>query len=846
MKKNALFGYLRFSLLKTQAAVIFFSLIYLALPFLAHGDILPPFNIEDKKEEETLFVAQKAFEDGFYEVSLGLFERYLKDYPNSAKSAEVNLLIGECYFYQNRFLDALTKFEETLKHPQANQIKDALLYWIAEVNFKGNVFGRAAEYYRMVIADYPKSAYAVNAYYSLGWCLFQEAKFQEALKYFKIVEDNFRNDPQVQDATFKMIECLYNLKDYTALKNKLKSCFRAGPKDTARVPYMYFYLAEADYYLNNFTEAIDEYSKVIQGAPDEKTRSLARLGTVWSYLKLKRYKEAENTLYELKREGLDKKSQDTFLLSKAILMSETSRLSEARNIYDELLRRSEDTNIIIQAYLGKAEVLYNLANYSEAISVYQEALGRVSNITPGEIVDKLHYGLAWAFLKEGEFKQAIDEFQKIVKSSEDKIVKIAALCQIGDTYQDSGDYNKAIDTYSQILKDYPDSFYSDYVQYQIGLALLKVYNYDGAALAFQSLKNNYPNSKLLDEVTYSLALTYFQREDYSSSSQVLTKFQREFADSNLRPQAIYLLAVSLYNLGRFLEAIEVFKNIIKQYSQNTELIQKVEYEIADCYYQMGQEKEAMNRFKLLRSKYPDSNLTAEVMWWLGEYYYRHNDQVLARRYFSSLIQDFPKSNLVSSAYYALASTYENEGLYSEAIDNFNKVIESDKSDLAATAAIAIADIYARQNKFESAIQVYQEAGAKYANLAHLIDPKIADIYYKNSDYEKALIFYRQSLNEVPAREMANMQFRIAETLEAQGKVPEAIEEYLKVTYLYSDNNDLAVKSLLRVAVIYEGREDFQEAVNIYSRISLMDAEESKYARERIGNIEAKYKVRQPR
>jgi TolA-binding protein len=365
-------------------------------------------------------------------------------------------------------------------------------------------------------------------------------------------------------------------------------------------------------------------------------------------------------------------------------------------------------------------------------------------------------------------------------------------------------------------------------------------------LAFQSLKNNYPNSKLLDEATYSLGLTYFQREDYSSSSQVLTKFQKEFTDSNLKPQAMYLLATSLYNLGQFSEAIEVFKDIIKQYSQDTELIQKVEYEIADCYYQMGQEKEAMNRFKLLRSKYPDSNLTAEVMWWLGEYYYRHNDHVLARRYFSSLIQDFPKSNLVPSAYYALASTYENEGLYSEAIDNFRKVVDADKSDLAATAAVAIADIYARQNKFESAIRAYQDAGRKYANLVHLINPKIADIYYKNSDYEKALIFYRQSLNEVPAREMANVQFRIAETLQAQGKIPQAIEEYLKVTYLYSDDNDLAVKSLLRVAAIYEGQEDFQEAVNIYSRIAAMEVEESKYARECISNIESKYKVRRPR
>src|SRR4030042_1341125 len=66
------------------------------------------------KEDEALFVAKKAFEDGFYEVSLGLLERFSQGYPNSPKAAEVNLLIGQCYFHQGKFLDALAKFEGLL------------------------------------------------------------------------------------------------------------------------------------------------------------------------------------------------------------------------------------------------------------------------------------------------------------------------------------------------------------------------------------------------------------------------------------------------------------------------------------------------------------------------------------------------------------------------------------------------------------------------------------------------------------------------------------------------------------------------------------------------------------
>ncbi|TRZ49506.1 outer membrane protein assembly factor BamD, partial [bacterium] len=532
---------------------------------------------------------------------------------------------------------------------------------------------------------------------------------------------------------------------------------------------------------------------------------------------------------------------DVLLLGKAILMAQTQRFGEAKDIYSELLTTSDDQLVLLQAYIGKADAFYNLAEYKEAITIYREALDKTSQSAPQEVIDKLHYGFAWALLKEGEFKEAIDEFQKIAKYTEDKIIKVSVLCQIGDTYQDSGDYIKAAEAYDTILKDYPDSLYSDYVQYQLGITLLRQAKYDGAILAFQSLKSKFPDSKLLDDASYALGLSYFQREDYNASKEIFEKFSQEHKDSILVQQAAYLLGTSLYNLGKFSEAIEVFKNIVRIYGQDAELTQKAEYEIADCYYQLGNEQEALNRFKALRAKYPDSRLTPEVVWWLGEYYYRRNELDLARRYFSSLIQDFPKSSLTISAYYAVGSTYAEESNYEAAINNFQKVIELDKKDLGGQAAVAIGDLYIKQEKPDLALEAYNDAVEEHQNLAGLIYPKIADIYVKLGDYAEALRFYNKSLDIVPLRETSEIQFKIAQTRQAKGELDEAIEEYLKVTYLYSDNSDLTVKSLLRVASIYENKENFKEALNIYKRIAAMDAEEAKYARERMDWIRANIK-----
>jgi TolA-binding protein len=248
---------------------------------------------------------------------------------------------------------------------------------------------------------------------------------------------------------------------------------------------------------------------------------------------------------------------------------------------------------------------------------------------------------------------------------------------------------------------------------------------------------------------------------------------------------------------------------------------------------MGNEPEAMSRFKALRTKYPDSTLTAEIMWWLGEYYYRHNDLNLAGRYFSSLISDFPKSNLINDAYYVLGSIYVEQQKYRDAMENFQKVIDSGATDLSGQAYIAIADIYANQEKTEKAFSAYREIADKFPHLRGLVFPKIANLLCKEKKFNEAVDYYEKSLDLVPAREAAQIRFKIAEAWQAQGDLNHAVESYLKVTYLHADNSALVVKSLLRAAQIHEDKQDTDQARKFYQRIAGMNVPEAKFAQEKL-------------
>lgn len=716
-------------------------------------------------------MASKAYEDGFYEVSLGMLERLQKEYADSPELKQARLLSGQCYFQQGRYLEALNIFEGLLSDPECGSFKDALYFWMAEVHFKGGNFEKAADFYQKLIAQFPQSSYAAAAYYSLGWSLSQINKYSQAVQAFKSLLEKFPSEPQSKDAAFKLIECLYNLKEYSELKNKIKPILKLYVNDRLRLPYLYFYLAESEYYLDNFNEAVKNYLKSAQTSKEQQAQALAKLGLGWSYLKLAKYKEAEEILMEIKQSSLDKKSLDILILGQALLMSSTNRVYEAKKLYEQLIGISRDPLISIQAYLGRADALYNLTEYAQAVNVYKEGLDKIDKLgaqadrqigIPNELADKLRYNLGLAYIKEGQINSGIDIFEGIAGKTNNPATSVNMLIQIGAAYQEVNDFGKAEEAYAKILRLYPDSAYLDYVQYQLGSLQLKGLEYDQAVNSFKLVLKNYPQSKFAGDAVYSLGMAYSQKADYPASCQVLSRFQNEFKDNPLRPQAFYMLGTAFLSLGKINEALEVFKDILKLYPQDIELLQKTEYEIADCYYKLGQEDEALRLFKLLRAKYPDANIAADVLWWLGQYYYRGNNLELARRYFSSLVKDFPDSRLSADAFYALGLTS-----------------------------------------------------------------------YKLGDYEEAKLYYAKSLDLAGLKDIANVRFNLAEALEAGSEFDAAVKQYILAADLYARSSHSRVRALLRAAKLSEDKENFKQALEIYKRIIEEGTQEAKFAQERI-------------
>jgi len=809
------------------------------LLFLLSCAFYPRQTLATEKEDELFFVAQKAFEDGFYDVALRYLDRFLKDYPQTDKRPQVLLLIGQCYFFDNQYLKAFDQFEGLLKLPEAEDIKDALLFWMGEVYLKSKDYKQAESFYQKLISDYPISSYLPQAYYSLGWTYFEEGLYEDAIAAFSQIVKKYPSNVLVEDAHFKIGESLYNLKSYEDSLVKFNGYLKKFPQ-SSRLDQVYFYIAEANYYLENFDAAIKNYTFVFENSKDEHLANIARVSAGWSYLRLKRYKEAQGMFEQAQLAAQARNlGLDDILLGKASLFTQLDDYNQALSVYNEIITKLPNSRWFIDAKLGRANCLHELGRYPEAVAVYEEILSQFSSKKEfAEQMEKVYFGLAWSYLKLGKFKDAIESFRQVMNMSTDKAMRLSALSQIGDIYQDIGELQSAVDTYDKILKDYPESLYSDYIQYRESVALLKMDRVDAATLIFQSLSKNFPRSKFITDAQYYLGMVYYKKGDFvASREQFEGLLDRLPKDSEYRPDLLYSLGLNLSYLKEYKKTIGVFERLKKDYPQNQDLVQKGDFEIANSLYLWGKDQDAVKKFKLMLYKYPKSAIALKTFLWLGDYYLKVKNFGLARRYLNGCLKDFPDSERVDEARYLLGMTFREEKRYAEALNEFRPIIENEKSKMSISASLAVADIFSETAKIDEATQLYQNIVAKYPQAARDAYVKLADLYRNGGYFSKAVETYQKALSLSAADNSgvgnSQIQFKLAEAAEGAKDLNKAVENYLKIPYLYPQDSYWVVKSYLRVARIFEDRENWQEAKKIYEKVVKENAEESKFAAERL-------------
>ena len=790
---------------------------------------------QDNDERELFLVAQKAFEDGFYDVAIRYIDQLFQEYPQTEKRIQAKLLLGQCYFFQSQYLKAYDTFQSLLEH---TEFKDATLFWLGETYLKGSDYKKANEQYRQLISLFPESEYAPQAYYSLGWSYFVQQDLKKAKEIFTQFLRTFPAHQLAEDTAFKLAEVEYNLRDYEQAIQRFQNYAAKYPQSRNHAQ-AFFYIAESYYYLEDYLTAVTYYAKSAEISYDNKLVLMSKVSLGWSYLKLEKFKIAQTYFDDAFKFAQEKNIlSDDVYLGQATFYAEIGNLEKARDAYTDLIANFPKSERIVEAYLGLANTHYQGKNYRDAIKTYQKIIERAADAPlPPEIAEKTYFGLAWAQLKGGDVDAAIKSFQTIKDSTESKTVKISALTQIGDAYQDIEQYEKAVGVYDKILSEFPDSPYTDYVQYRQGIALLKMDKIEAATLSFQTLKTNFPLSKYINDINYYLAVAYFKKDDWPVAKEYIHEFIAGLPQADkFRAEASYILALSHFNLREYQESLTVLFNIIKDFPSETAMVRNAELYIAKCNYKMGAVGEAIKKFQTLVGKYPKSKTAHDALLWLGDHYLEASDFDNAILHYEKLIREFPGSDRIDLVYFDLGRAYEAKEEYDHAVNAFKRVSDGKDREVYAKAKIAIADIFSRDLDPQSAIETYQNIIDTSPEFKRDALAKIAEVHKGAKNYPETISAYREALKAdrtTNEHSDAELQFLMADSYQLNHQHERAVEEYLRIPYLYPHEVNWVIKANLRTARIFEDNERWDDAKITYTKILKFQTDEAKFAQERL-------------
>ncbi len=790
-------------------------------------------------EKELFIVAQRAFEDGFYDVSLRYVNQLLAEFPTTTKVVEARLLEGQCYFFKKQYVKAFAVFKELVAH---GEYRDASLFWLGETYLKGGDVAKAREQYRQVIDVFPSSLYAPQAYYSLAWCYFQKGDYPSARKMFQALIDKFPSNNLSEDAAFKLGECDYNAAQYEGAVYLFNKYIDGHPR-SPRLYEAQFNVAEAFYNLEQYDKALDAYQKA-RGMTKEPPALVASLvGTGWCQIKLQKYADALKSFDEADAAARAAKIPgEDILLGKANLFMAQEKFKDAEASYTELLTRFPASPRLGETYLGRANACYLANNFPGAVGDYAKVIALYAAVAGQEkVIEKARFGLAWTYLKSGDLQNAVAMFQAVADNTDDKMVKVSAVTQIADAYQQAGEMDKAVAVYDRILREMPDSPYGDHVQYRLGISLLKSGKIDPAIFAFQALKANYPRSKYIAESRYYLGMAYFRKKDWSSAVEGLTAFVLGTPPSDeFAPESRYILALAQFNLHHFDKAVAAFNEILRLYQDRPQVLQNAQVGLAKTYHAMGDTKEALKRFKDIVYRYPRTEAEIEGLLWVGQYNMADGLYQRAAELYAQGLADLPDTSNKGLLHFELGRACQALDKLDKALEQFRQVDPKTDPVLYPRAKLAIAGIFSKELDTGKAVDTYRGIIATSPEFKRDALMKIAQIYRRENRSRDELQSYKDALEADKgdsAVTSAQIQFSVGDAYEVLNDPDRAVEAYFKVPYLYVKDTPWVIKAYLRIARIYENKEDWDKAMAAYKKVADMDVEESKFANERMASID---------
>ncbi|MEZ4875063.1 MAG: tetratricopeptide repeat protein [Flavobacteriaceae bacterium] len=680
-------------------------------------------------------------------------------------------------YNNNQFLAAQALFLQIQENTQEETLQGDCAYYIANCAVRLNQ--QDADFLmEQFVENYPTSIHRNDAFINVAHYYFENGKYAYARKWYDKVDETSLGRSEREKFYFN--------NGYAYFANKR---YAEAQKYFNRVSDSPKYGSQAKYYLGFIAYEGDDY--------EEANKQFETLGNEEKYAEgLSYYKADMNFKLGKFQEAIDLGLQQY----------------DNANPKD----RSELSKIIGESY-------FNLQKYPEAIPYLKEYNGK-----NGKWNNTDYYQLGYAFYQQGDYENAIGEFNKIVDGR--NAIAQNAYYHLAESYLKLDQKQQALNAFKNASEmDFSAQIQEDAwfnyakLSYEIGNS------YTSAPQVILSFLEAYPKNPNNEALKDLLIDSYITSKNYQAAIELLEN-NKSFDNKKAYQKVAFYRGLELYNEGNYQEAVALFQKSLKE-PLDPLFTARATFWKAESDYQASHFEASLVGYKQFL-QLPNAAQTPEfenINYHLGynEFKLKNYGQAIThyQQFLNSSTNDGARKN---DAYLRLGDSYFVTSAYWPAMENYNIAIDGNSPD-KDYAAFQKAISYGFVDRIDRKLEELKSFAYNYPKSFFRDDAlyELGNTYVAKENSRDAMAIYEQLINEFPASSyVSKALLKQALLLDNNGKSNEALAKFKKVASQFPSTPE-ALQAVASAKIIYidQGRvNDYATWVNSLGFVKVENAE----------------------
>ncbi len=510
-----------------------------------YGKALPEFlQIEDTelyKDIVPYYIIQIYYAQGQTEEVQSRAETLLAEKPDNPNNGELHRMIGEIYYKQEKYPEAVAQLTEYEKDATA-QKKELLR----------------------------------DDAYALGMSYYNMSQWQSAADYLNKVRKE--EDELTQNTCYHLGNTYAKLDNTQSAKMSYGAAMRYNFNNRIREEAMYNYALTTYKSSSPLGESVTAFTDFIKEYPQSQYKESIYELLCDAFIRSNNYSSALTALDSI--ENPTEKMEDTKQYLRYQLGSDAymqGRTEEAIKWFDAIIKKDCERSrgqpqcrdpIVTESYYLRAECLYKQGKYKQAEEDLKQMMARQDF---NKSANRLHsyYARGYACFSQNDYKSAKNWFSDYIKEAPpNEATYNDALNRIGDCCFNDRDFLQAESYYKQVAAD--GGVGADYALFQQGYALGLMKRYSDKVNVLESLLSKYPKSDYADDALYEIARAELQRDNNHAAINAYQRLLSQYPKSSIARKAALEKAMIYYNDKQYAQAIDGYKQVIKDYAGSEE------------------------------------------------------------------------------------------------------------------------------------------------------------------------------------------------------------------------------------------------------------------------------------